>query len=251
MADIAYANAFTGGISSIATPCVGVIIPAFLAHVVGLTALSASSEAEKKSAEPPASPLRRVWKAMGNGRWVLYGTLAFLAGFILTFVLLGSALDPVSRWVTDSKTAISRVGGVVVILYGLVVTGLLPLSYLRLADRPRLLAMGKLFVSFVVGIAFAIGWTPCVNADLGTILTTARDPGTAGEGARLLTVYSVGLMLPFALGGALLAYDTTFLEARKRTRLVIAAVAGIVLIALGAMVITERFQELTGYLFNL
>jgi cytochrome c-type biogenesis protein len=250
MADVGYVTAFTAGVSSIATPCVGVIIPAFLAHVVGLTVLSSGQDAHD-APERPSNPLLRLLRAMGRGRWVVYGTIAFLLGFILTFVLLGSALDPVSRWVADGKTAISRAGGAVVILYGLVVTGLVPLSFLRMEGKPRLLLSGKLFVSFVVGIAFAIGWTPCVNAELGTILTTALNPGTAGEGSRLLTVYSAGLMLPFALFGAFLAFDTTFLEARKRTRAVIAVVAGLILIALGAMVVTERFQELTGYLFNL
>ena len=250
MADIGYAGAFTGGISSMVTACVGVIIPAFLAHVVGLTVLS-TREAPDDTSHAPTNPLGRIWRAMGKGRWVLFGTLAFVCGFVLTFVLLGSALDPVSRWVSDSKANISRVGGTLVILYGLAVTGLLPLPFLRGGKRPVLAGSGKLLLSFTVGIAFAIGWTPCVSADLGKILTTALNPQTAGEGSRLLTVYSMGLMTPFAFGGLLLAFDTSFLEARKRTRTVIAVVAGLVLISLGAMVVTERFQELTGYLFNL
>ncbi len=233
MADISYASAFGGGLSSIWTPCAGVIVPAFVAHVAGLEALAGVRPKARASAP------------------VLLGTFAFVAGFALVFVLLGSSLGAGADWVRDHKGAISKAGGVVIIAFGLAVTGLLgvPIASRRL--HPWAVAGATQLGSFIVGAGFAIGWSPCVNQELGTILSASLDPATAGEGASLLSVYSGGFMLPFFLGGVLGAVAVPHVTRDGRVRAGIGVVAGLTLVALGVLVFTERFAELTGYLFYL
>ena len=257
---IGYPDAVYGGIIAIYTPCAGVIVPAFLAHLAGSSALAGPRQ----------------------GRWVngplLLGSVAFALGFSLVFVLLGT-LGAASEWVRGHQEAVTKGGGIVVMLFGLLATGIVPLPALERAPRARLgVAAARYLASGVVGLAFAIGWTPCVNQQLGNILTLSHDPSTAGEGARLLTVYSLAFMSPFVAVGAAIAVAVPWLpgggaphslpplvtspiprpaqgegslQPRALLRRGVGVVAGLALMALGALVFSGRFVELTGYLYRL
>ena len=230
---IGYGEAFGGGLISLYSPCVGIVAPAFLAHLAGILVLAPPGR--RRLYEPP----------------VVLGTLAFVLGFAVVFVLLGSALGGVSSWLRESQTAISRAGGSLVMLSGLAATGLVPVPA-PARPGPRLaLDAGRYLLSLSVGVAFAIGWTPCVNRQLGEILNLSQDAASAGQGARLLSVYSGGLMAPFFLAGTVGALAGPRLLGGPWARRIAAVLAGVALMALGALVFTERFAEVTGYLFAL
>ncbi len=230
---IGLGEALSGGLVSIYTPCAGVIVPAFLAHVAGLAVL-----AQKRQ--------RRWFDAP-----VASGTVSFVLGFGAVFVLLGSPVGPIASWVQGSRDIISQAGGAVVILFGVLVMGVVPLPKNSGGKGATALEGGKLIASFMVGVAFAIGWTPCVNDELGRILTLAQQPGSSGEGAGKLSVYSLGLMAPFLAAGLAGGLVGPRLRDASLVRRGVGVLAGVALVMLGALVFTDRFVELTGYLFRL
>jgi cytochrome c-type biogenesis protein len=227
--DVSVIAAFIAGTLSITSPCVLPLLPLYLAHLAG-------------TAEPGA---------LRNQRHVLIvNALAYVAGFSLIFISFGVALGAAgslvstAEIVSSNRFSLVRVGGAILILLGLQQIGLLRIPFL---DRERRLSVettgsGRVLSSFLVGVTFAAGWTPCAGPVLGAILTMAAGEASVSGAALLLAVYSAGLAIPFLaiafFGGAsgILRTVGPRLEA-------ITSFSGAVMLATGALMFLGIYQQ--------
>ncbi len=226
MIDISLAVAFTAGLLSFLAPCVLPIIPGFLAYLAG-----SSTEGEKP------------------GRWVIFGHSAlFVLGFASVFAVLGVLLNTALESVAyDVQAWLSRIGGVVVIFFGLYLMGLFKIGFLEKEHRFRIAGrIGSRHVtSFLFGAAFAAGWTPCVGAALGAILGLAASrPGSAFF---LLMAYALGLGLPFLVVGAFASRATRLFAHIGPALKYINAIFGAILIVLGVLIFTQSLSRIANF----
>jgi cytochrome c-type biogenesis protein len=224
--------AFTAGVFSFISPCVLPLIPSYLTYITGI---SFDDLVENQS--------RAV------RRRTLFHSLFFILGFSLVFVGLGASATLVGGFFQENQQLIRRLGGVIVILLGIHITGLVKLKFLEqekryeFTDKP----LGY-FGSILVGIAFAAGWTPCIGPILASILLYASTSGNLGSGIALLLAYSLGLGVPFLLSA--LAFNTflTHFARLNRYLRVINLVSGIFLIIVGLLLVFDYLSLLSQYL---
>jgi cytochrome c-type biogenesis protein len=223
MQDISILFAFVAGLVSFLAPCVLPLIPGFLAYLAG------TSLAESQT----------------HRRDIFLNSVFFVLGFSSVFAALGVLLNTLLEAIAyDVQVWLGRVGGAIIIFFGLYLTGLLKLSFLeqehKLAVKIRF--RSRYFTSFVFGAAFAVGWTPCVGAVLGSILAlAATQPGSAFF---LLLAYSLGLGLPFLLAGLFTAQAGSFFIRYARMFRYVNIAFGILLIALGVLVFTGNLSRI-------
>lgn len=231
LGEITFFAALTAGVVSFLSPCVLPLVPAYLGYIAG------------SSAED------------GPQRPVLAAALSFVLGFTAVFVALGASASALSTLLFDNMTWIARVAGLLIIVFGLHYLGVFRrlgvLGFLdrdvRVHEAPR---WGGGLGAFLVGMAFAFGWTPCIGPILATILTLAASGDSLAYGASLLAVYSLGLGIPFIL--AALGLDR-FLAFSRRFRPYMRRIeqgAGAVLIVTGVLMLTGRFSQLGYYLLD-
>lgn len=224
------AVAFTAGILSFLSPCVLPLIPSYVGFITGMTV----EEAE-----------RRRWTALLHGLW-------FVGGFTLVFVLLGAAASAVGSLLREYQMWMGRIGGVLLIVFGLYLLGVLRPAFLmrewrvQLARKP----LGY-FGSGVVGFTFGAAWTPCIGPILGGILTLAATQAGLAKGMTLLTVYALGLAVPFLLTALALDRFLIWFQRFRPYIVWVDRVAGVMLILLGILLITDSFTLLAGYLQGL
>ncbi len=229
--------AFLAGFITFFAPCTLPLVPAYLAMLAGV------------SEEDFLHPERSQW---ARRRMVVNG-LAFILGFTLVFVSFGVAAGFLSKEVTVLRDVLERIGGVLVILFGLFLLGAVRI---RLLERefhfqaPKALHPGSPIAALVVGMAFALGWSPCIGPILGSILLVAASAGSALSGALLLIVFSLGLAVPFLV--ITFAFTTASkLVARINPYLKVASVVGgIFLIMLGVALVSGKAGFLIGYLYD-
>jgi cytochrome c-type biogenesis protein len=223
--------AFTAGLFSFLSPCVLPLFPSYLSFVTGMSVSDLSADL------PPAARQR-----------VMLHAIAFVVGFSVIFVALGASFSAASAILLDYRDWIRRVGGVLIVVFGLYIAGLLRIGILGRPQQLRLREKPAGYVgSFIVGLTFAIGWTPCVGPILGAILSLAGTADTVERGVGLLVAYSAGLGLPFVLSAVALG---AFLKFFKRYRPFIPTVerfAGVLLIAVGVLVFTNYYLLLNSW----
>ena len=224
------AVAFTAGLLSFLSPCVLPLIPSYVGFITGMTV----EEAE-----------RRRWNALLHGLW-------FVGGFTVVFVLLGAAASAVGSLLREYQVWLGRAGGVLLILFGLYLLGVLRPAFLMrewrltLARKP----LGY-FGSGVVGFTFGAAWTPCIGPILGGILTLAATQAGLVQGMALLTVYALGLAVPFLLTALALDRFLVWFQRFRPYIVWVDRVAGVMLILLGILLITDSFTLLAAYLQGL
>ncbi len=222
--------ALVAGLLSFLSPCVLPLIPSYVGFLTGMTV-------EEVQVRRGTALMHAVW---------------FVAGFSVIFMALGAAASALGSLLLHYQVWIGRVGGVLVILFGLYLLGVLRPAFLMRERRIQLSRkpLGYLGSAFV-GVAFGAAWTPCVGPILGAILTLAAAQATVGQGTALLGAYALGLAIPFLLTA--LALDR-FLDWFQRFRPYIVwvdRVAGALLVVLGILLVTDRFTLLAGYLQKL
>jgi cytochrome c-type biogenesis protein len=222
--------AFVAGLLSFASPCVLPLVPAFIGHLGG--------QAVKAEARVVS-------------RWsvVLHGGF-FVAGFSLVFVVLGAAASWIGRLLYAYLPVVTKMGGVVIIVFGLHSLGLLKIPLLYRDTRRHYVARPELgyISSALMGFFFGAGWSPCVGPTLGAILTLAMSDATVGRGALLLFVYSLGLGTPFLLLALGLDQATGLLARARRFMRVVNIASGLLLVLLGIMIFDNRLGWLTAWL---
>lgn len=225
-----FAVAFAAGVLSFLSPCVLPLIPGYLSFMTGL------SSAEVAEGKDRAK--------------VLVPSLLFVLGFSLVFVSLGATASVIGRFLTDYRDVVGKVAGVAIIAFGIFMLGIIKVPWLygeaRMdLERSRKFGRGA---AFVMGAAFAAGWTPCIGPILGSILTLAGSSGSVGVGAALLVVYSLGLGVPFIMVALLLGRLTGLMRWLNRHSLIINRVAGGLLIVIGVLMVTDLFGPIASWL---
>lgn len=225
-----FALAFVAGLLSFLSPCVLPLIPSYVGFLTGLSL----EELEV-----------RRGTALAHALW-------FVAGFSLIFIALGATASALGVLLLRSQVWIGRIGGGVVILFGLYLLGVLRPAVLmrerkvQLARKP----LGYLGSAFV-GVTFGAAWTPCIGPILGAILTLAAAQASVGHGAALLTAYSAGLALPFVVTALALDRFLTWFQRFRPYLVWVERIAGGLLILLGLLLVTDRFTLLAGWLQGL
>ncbi len=229
MSEVNFVVAFTSGLLSFLSPCVLPVIPSYLSFISGV------SLDEMTGPDAEAGARRRV----------VFNSLAFIAGFSLVFVSLGASASALYGLFAGYRRAIRIAGGAAIILVGVYLLGFVKIPALdryfqvNLKDKPA-----GYVGSALVGITFAIAWIPCVGPILGAILALAA---TSNDGVFLLSSYAAGLAVPFFLSA--FAVDSFFLFSRGFRRYVhyVHLVAGVMLIVIGALLVSDYFSLLNIY----
>ena len=222
MSDVSFIVAFVAGVVSFLSPCVLPIIPGFLAYLAGAT--------------PEESNTKR--------REIFVNSVFFVLGFSVIFALLGVLLNSLLEAVAyDVQQWLSRIGGVIIIFFGLYLTGLIKIGFLEKEHKLRVKKFKSRYVtSFVFGSAFAAGWTPCVGAALGAILgLAATQPGSAFW---LLLSYALGLGIPFLLVGLFAGQASAFINRFANGIKYFNMVFGVILVIIGILIFTNNLARI-------
>jgi len=225
-----FAIAFIAGLLSFLSPCVLPLIPSYVGFLTGLTL-------EELEVRRGTALLHAIW---------------FVAGFSLVFVALGATASALGVVLLQSQVWIGRVGGVIVILFGLYLLGMLRPAFL-MRDRRIELARKPLGYagSALVGVTFGAAWTPCIGPILGAILTMAAAQASLALGAGLLTAYALGLAVPFLVAAVALDRFLVWFQKFRPYLVWVERVAGVLLIVLGLLLVTDRFTLLASWLQGL
>jgi cytochrome c-type biogenesis protein len=216
--------ALAAGVVSFLSPCVLPLVPGYLSAVTGVSA----SELDDAG-----------W------RRVLGPSLLFVASFSAIFVLLGLTATALGSFLDDHHRLLTDLAGVLIIAMGvLFVASLFIVRLNREWHVEALLSRAGKGGPIVAGAAFAIAWTPCIGPTLGAILTAASLTDSAGRGAFLLAVYSAGLAIPFILTALAFSRMTTAFAVVKRHYQLIVAIGGLILIAMGVLILTGQLTQL-------
>lgn len=228
---LSLATAFAAGLLSFLSPCVLPLVPAYVGYLGGRSAF----EGEEN----------------GSSRWSVFSHgLAFVIGFSLVFISLGIATSALGSLLFDARDWLERIGGVVVVIFGLHMTGIWRIPFLQYdtrkqeqPDRSR----GYLS-SLLMGIFFSAGWSPCVGPVLGAILTFSLSGGSVLTGGSLLAAYSAGLSIPFLLAALGVGWVTTTLRKYGKVMHYVEITMGVIMIIVGAMLFFGIFEQISIYL---
>jgi cytochrome c-type biogenesis protein len=223
--------AFLAGVLSFLSPCVLPLVPGYVSLISG------------SSVESLQAQERRLFSR------VMTSSLMFVLGFSIVFILLGAVATGVGQLTRQYYPLLTRVAGAVIIVFGLHLTGILKIKALY-ADKRMHQVKGDStpWGAFVVGFAFAFGWTPCIGPILATILALAASQDTVIKGTFLLAVYSLGLAVPFLLTSLGIDRFLSFYSRFRRHLHTVEVASGVLLIVIGALVLTRHFTMLSGYL---
>lgn len=218
--------AFVAGLASFFSPCVFSLVPAYVGYLGGRT-LSGQEQAANK--------LRTFFHGV-----------AFVLGFSFVFISLGLAFSAVSVFFFQIRDILAKAGGMILILFGLHLTRLINIPFLNydLRAQSKVSQGGGFFSSFLMGVFFSAGWSPCVGPTLGLILTLAIERANIGQGVVLLSVYSLGMGIPFLMAAVGVGWVSTTLRRYRKVMNAIEIVMGIILIAVGVMLFLGIYQQL-------
>jgi cytochrome c-type biogenesis protein len=223
--------AFFAGLTSFLSPCVLPLVPGYLSIIsgAGLEELKA----------PEARLMRRV----------MVNSIVFILGFSVVFIALGLAATGVGQVLGMYKHTLARVAGVIIILFGLHLTGIFKIKALYTDTRLHgVKGSNTPLGAFVIGFAFAFGWTPCLGPILSGILAVAAEQSTLVKGALLLAVYSLGLAMPFLLTALLMERFLKFYSRFRSHMHALEVASGTLLIALGILLVIGRFTLISNWL---
>ncbi|MDZ4158871.1 MAG: cytochrome c biogenesis protein CcdA [Anaerolineaceae bacterium] len=225
--------AFLAGLASFLSPCVFSLVPAYVGYLGGRSLAASQGE-----------------DAVNRWETLLHG-VAFVLGFSLVFVILGVAVSALGGLLYDLRSWISKIGGLVVILFGLHLTGLFRTPFLDYELRPqtRMHRNRSFLSSALMGVFFSAGWSPCVGPVLGTILTLVLNGGSIIDGAQMLGAYSAGLAVPFLLAALGLGWVNQALRRYRRSLHFVEIVMGGVLIVVGILLFSGTFEQLARFGF--
>ena len=230
--------AFFGGALSFLSPCVLPLVPGYLCFAAGLQ----FSELSELEAEGRATAR------------ILPGALAFVGGFSSVFIALGAGASAINPLLLTYQAELGQIAGAAIIILGLHVGGLIHLPFLareaRLDSRTIEKSSAPLVAAFIMGLAFAFGWTPCIGPILATILALAAARDSLGEGVSLLAFYAAGLGLPFILAALGVGKFMAASQRIKQNMVWVERGAGALLVLTGGLIMLGRLQALAGYLLD-
>jgi len=223
--------AFLAGILSFLSPCVLPLVPGYVSLISGAS-VDTLQTADRKLM-----------------RSVMINSFLFIAGFSVVFILLGAVATSVGQITRQYHSLLARVAGIIIVIFGLHLTGIFKINALYSDKRMHSVKGSSTPLgSFVIGFAFAFGWTPCIGPILATILVLAGSQDTVYKGILLLSVYSLGLAVPFLLTSLGVQRFMAFYTRFRRHLHTVEVVSGVLLIVFGVLIFSGRFTVLSGYL---
>ena len=228
MTEISYFYVVLAGLLSFLSPCVLPIVPGYLCFLAG-TSLDKIASGEDASKE----------------RNVFYFALSFVFGFSTVFILLGASATLLSGLIYEYLDILRVVGGIIIIIFGVHFMQIIQLPFLNRDTRYQIESYRPGIVgSYVIGLSFAFGWTPCIGPILGSVLSIAASSETVTYGIVLLMLYSAGLGIPFLLAAYAINGFMKFLSKIRNYIRVIESFTGVLLVIFGILILTNRIQEL-------
>jgi cytochrome c-type biogenesis protein len=222
--------AFAAGLLSFLSPCVLPLVPSYIGFLTGMT----------------------LPEMTGRRRNAFIHALLFVGGFALVFILLGASATALGRALNYYQVWLQRVGGALIILFGLLCLGLFKVPLLTQERRLHLERKPVGYLgSVLVGMAFAAGWTPCIGPVLGGILGLAATSTDVSRGMLLLAVYSAGLALPFLIAAVAVESFLDWFQRFRRYLPWVMRISGVLLIVVGVLLVTGEFTRLAGWLQSL
>lgn len=223
--------AFLAGLASFLSPCVFALVPVYVGYLGG------------RSAAAPAK-VSRLWLNFSHG-------LAFVLGFSVIFILLGLFSAALGQLAYRFSQLLAQLGGIVVIVFGLHLSGVVRTPWLdyELRAQANFNERRGYASSVLMGIFFSAGWVPCVGPVLGAVLTLAFNNAELGQGAVLLTAYSLGLAIPFLVAATQIAWITSIVRRYANLSHYVERITGFALIALGVLLLSGRFSTLASFGF--
>ncbi len=223
--------AFLAGLASFFSPCVFSLVPAYIGYLSGHSLAQADGQ-----------------KRADRLRTVLHGA-AFVLGFSFVFIGLGLAFSAIGQVLYQMRNILAKIGGVVVVVFGLQMTGLIQIPFLNYELRPQAkIGWGRnVITSFLMGIFFSAGWSPCVGPTLGLILTLAFERSNINQGILLLGSYSLGMGVPFLIAALAVGWVSRLLRKYAKMMRVIQIVMGVLLVIVGVMLFFGIYQELVAF----
>jgi cytochrome c-type biogenesis protein len=224
MSEVGYITAFLGGVLSFLSPCVLPLIPSYVSFITGIFFDDFKSGDRAR--------IRKL---------TIINSSAFVIGFSTVFVLLGVSSSFVGKLLAVYYDHIRIVGGIIIIIFGLYVMGVLKLNFLASEKRIHLQSKPRgHFGSFIVGLTFGAGWTPCIGPILGSILLIASTTGSALQGFYLLLIYSLGLAIPFIVTSLAINSFLSHFSAIQKYMKLIMIISGLLLISFGVILLTDK-----------
>lgn len=230
---IKYSAAFLAGLFSFFSPCILPLVPAYFTFIAGVS----------------MDDLNRP-STTGTHRKIILSTLAFVIGFSVIFIALGATAAYFSVLLRGAEVYIRIAGGVMIILLGLHLMGVVRFHALEAEKRIHLNRKPvHFFGAVLIGMAFGAGWSPCIGPLLGSILILAGNQDTVAQGVRLLTLFSAGMALPFMILSVAVHFLIGFVRRATRTIRWINMGAGILLVATGVLLVTDKLRLLSYFTF--
>ena len=219
---------FGAGLISFLSPCVLPLIPGYISYVSG-NSLNELIERKKVNIIP---------------------TILFTVGFSIVFIIFGAASTFLGQFLLQNSFELRILAGVIIIIFSLHIIGIINLKFLNYEKRIQTERKQGIFAPILIGMAFAFGWTPCIGPILGSILILASTSESLVKGISLLTLYSLGLALPFVLSGYLIQKFMLFSSNLKKKMNLITKLGGSLLLITGILIITNQLQAIGFYIIE-
>ena len=234
MFEVGLASAFIAGILSFISPCILPLVPVYISFMTN----KASVKNEKSK--------------ISDRLFIFLNSIFFVLGFSLIFIILGSTATFIGSVLRDYSNIISRVGGGLLILFGLNYMGLFKLPFLNFEKKFNIPESAKYnyLGSFLIGIIFSFGWVPCIGMILSGILLLASRLDTLAKGIYLLLAYSLGLGIPFILFSVFIGLFSKFFKRMSKYMRIVTIISGVFLIILGIVFLTGSMIKLVGFILK-
>jgi cytochrome c-type biogenesis protein len=221
--------AFGAGLISFLSPCVLPLIPGYISFISGS---SLNELLEKKKIN-------------------LIPLILFSMGFSFVFILFGAAASFLGQILLENSQSLRVIAGLIIIVFSLQLIGIINISFLNFEKKIYTQKNNNIWFSFIVGMAFGFGWTPCIGPILGSILALASTEETIFKAVILLTFYSLGLAIPFILSGYLMQRFLIFSKNFKKNINLVSKIGGLILLLTGILILTNQLQALGYYILNI
>ena len=220
---------FGAGLISFLSPCVLPLIPGYISFVSGQS-LNELLESKKINLLP---------------------LILFSLGFSFVFIIFGATASFLGKFLLQNSQQLRIVAGIIIIIFSLQLLGIINVNFLNLEKKIYTKKSNKIWFSFIVGMAFGFGWTPCIGPILGSILALASTEETILKAITLLSFYSLGLAIPFVLSGYLMQKFLLFSKSFKKNINLVLKIGGTTLLITGVLILTNKLQILGYYILNI
>ena len=220
--------AFGAGLISFLSPCVLPLIPGYISFISGAS----------------------LNELVENKKINLIPLILFTLGFSTVFIIFGAAASYLGQVLLKNSEILRTIAGLVIIIFSLQLIGIINISFLNFEKKIYTKKTNNIWFSFIVGMAFGFGWTPCIGPILGSILALASTEETIFKAVILLSFYSLGLAIPFILSGYLMQRFLMFSKNFKKNINIVSKIGGIILLITGVLILTNQLQILGYYILN-